>query len=237
MLLHLTSPVRVLFSGTSSPHSAPHPPTPTQNSGLAPWEKGASFLYSSHPPGLTAGLALQVLLLNRHCGQGGGTHCLAAGGTCPLLEQKCEVSRTENGERVGPWKSTRVLSPEEGGMDVGRARTTDVLQPSHLWERSRPGEEMGSRGFLPTSTLPLSLPESYYSSICTLYFTQVTSLEVEARCKFIAHFSLPWALKCPLSAHKAIGTSVPLSLCSTESRLTAFPQYTETSEGHMRTSH
>lgn len=43
-------PMLVLFSGTNTPHSTPLLPTPPRIPRLAPWEKGASFSYSSHLP-------------------------------------------------------------------------------------------------------------------------------------------------------------------------------------------
>lgn len=43
-------PMLVLFSGTNTPHSTPLLLTPPRIPGLAPWEKGASFSYSSHLP-------------------------------------------------------------------------------------------------------------------------------------------------------------------------------------------
>lgn len=146
-------------------------------------------------------------------------------GTCPLLEQEDEVIRAGGGGQVGPQRKTRVLLSEEGGLDPGQARTTDVLcsltypNAGYLGTvgTQRSNWEQGISPHLCASIEPPRI--LYVHLYVCMHFIQVTSREVESRCTFIAHSFCAFSLLTSSLGYKVVEMSVPLYLCSSESGL------------------
>lgn len=115
----LTCPVLVLILPTA--HTVPSaPPLPPQPSGLPPWEKGASFLYSSICPGLTGPGLGHIPPLKSTLWPGRENSPFDQHrGTCPLPEQECEVTRNESGEGWAPEENQGAVTRgwELGGSE------------------------------------------------------------------------------------------------------------------------